>query len=429
MKTHNTFSILFYIKKYKSKNGQAPLYCRITINGERSEIFTDEYIRPKVWDSKKQKVKGVSQEAQDLAQTILDIKTALYKYKDEFEREGKILSALNIKRAYKKLDKKCTGFIEIAQSFYAFIHSEMGQTYEWGTVKNYDTTIKFLKEFILSKYGVADIDIKQIERSFITEFKRMVTSPKRKIICKQNGFAKHYQRIKKIIHWAIENDFLERDPFLGHPEKIKEVTNIFLTEAELEKLKDFNLETDAESRIRDVFIFCCYTGLSFSDMIGLTRNDIHLHIDNRRWILIKRKKSNTDSKIPMLSIASAFLDKYLIGQKETFDGKIFPQVTNQYFNRELKAILLKCGISKHITCHKARHTFGTTICANNNVPIDTCAEILGHKSLRITRRYYQTTPFKIGNDINELEKRLSQIAESNSLKLHDKNEIMVANQL
>ena len=404
-----TFSIIFWIRKSKTNvEGKCPLHCRITINGERAEISLKKFVSSDKWNSKEEEVSGKGTDVKEINDYITKVRHDLNRTHTKMLNDGKIISAKNIRNEYLGVSEKQTGLIEIAQSCLSYVKNEIGKSYAKGTVKNYFTTVKHLEEFVKAKYKSSDIDIRQVKPNFILDFKQYVTRKKEEgQMCHQNGYIKHFQRIKRIINYAIMNEWIDKNPFQKIKEKPIEKEKVYLTKDEILKIESQNLPKDGLGVTRDMFLFCCYTGLSFCDLIDLSRSNISLGIDGRKRIHIKRNKTNIDSIIPVLQQAEQILTQYINLPCEYNSGRIFPSITNQCYNRNLTSILGKCKINKSISSHKARHTFATTICAENGVPIDTTAKMMGHTNLKTTKIYYQTTDERMGRDIDALEEKLN----------------------
>ncbi len=418
MKSNQTFSIIFWMNKSKPNyEGKCPLWCRVTVNGERAEISIKQNIEPELWNSEKGKVKGNGREIETINTYLLKEKNKLNDIYTRMCNEGKLISAYNIKSEYLGNKEQITGLIEIAKSCLAFVENEIGKTYAQGTVKNYYSTVNLLEEFVKTKFGKSDIDIKQIKAGFILDFKLFLTTRIQKRPCHQNGYIKHFQRIKRIISYAIIHEWIDKNPFLQIKEKPIQKEKVYLTEDEMKKIEVLELPKHGLGFSRDIFLFSCYTGLAFCDLMELTTNDITLRMDRRKWIYIKRKKSNVDSLIPVLGKAEQIISNYKDFSPKPESGRIFPAITNQAHNRNLKTIFSFVGINKIISSHKARHTFATTICANNGVPIDTAAKMMGHRDLKTTQIYYQTTPERMSKDIDGLEQKLKNNNKKQKRKL------------
>jgi site-specific recombinase XerD len=158
--------------------------------------------------------------------------------------------------------------------------------------------------------------------------------------------------------------------------------------------------------VRDIFLFCCYTGLAFADVKKLSENDIVFGINGKKWIKTKRQKTNSLSSIPLLEVPVAILEKYRDHAQVKSGKVVLPVLTNQKSNAYLKEIADVCGIKKNLTTHLARHTFATTVTLSKGVPIETVGKMLGHKSLKTTQIYAKVLDEKVGKDMEVLEQKI-----------------------
>jgi integrase len=192
------------------------------------------------------------------------------------------------------------------------------------------------------------------------------------------------KKLKKIVRLCVANDWLEKDPFRSYKITTKETHRNFLLKEELEAIIKKPLSIQRLDQVRDIFLFSCYTGLSYTDVMELGSNDISVGIDGERWIFTKRSKTNTASRIPLLPVPKIILDKYSNHPQVLNTASLLPKLTNQRMNSYLKEITDLCGLNKVLTFHCARHTFATTVTLTNGVPIETVSKMRGHKSIRTT---------------------------------------------
>ena len=175
---------------------------------------------------------------------------------------------------------------------------------------------------------------------------------------------------------------------------------------ELETLRNKVIHINRLDQVRDIFLFSCYTGLSYIDIFFLTRKDISIGIDGEQWILTTRIKTRTDLRIPWLPIPKEILNKYSKEPEIIKYGWLLPKLTNQRLNSYLKEISDLCKFKKELTFHCASHTFATTVTLTNGVPIETVGKMLGHKSLRTTQIYAKILDNKVSTDMQQLKQKL-----------------------
>jgi site-specific recombinase XerD len=161
--------------------------------------------------------------------------------------------------------------------------------------------------------------------------------------------------------------------------------------------------------VRDVFLFCCYTGLAFADVEKLKPSEIGIGVDGTKWIFTNRQKTDTLSRIPLLPIAMDLLEKYKDHPACINSEKVLPVLSNQKYNEYLKEIANICSINKKLTTHTARHTFATTITLSNGVPMESVSKMLGHKNLKTTQHYAKVLDKKISEDMKLLKDKMENV--------------------
>ena len=223
-----------------------------------------------------------------------------------------------------------------------------------------------------------------------------------------NGVMKHLERFKKIINLAIKLEWMNKNPFQQFQLKFDKYDREYLTERELHVLENIHYANERLEKVKDCFIFSCYTGLSFIDVKGLTKKQITLGIDNSYWIFTKREKTDETVKVPILPKAMEILEKYKTNVETDFNEALLPLSSNQKTNSYLKEIAKDCGIEKNLTFHVARHTFATSVMLSNGVPIETVSKLLGHTKLSTTQIYARVVETKISEDISNLLLRFKQ---------------------
>lgn len=280
----------------------------------------------------------------------------------------------------------------------------MKDVLKWGTLKNYHTPANYLEEFLRRKKKTDDIYLKHINYQFITEFETFLRSyrpEKYRKTCGTNGTMKHLERLKKLLNLAIKLEWLEKNPFKSYSFKFEKSDRQFLTERELYILEETIFTSESLERVKDMFLFSCYSGLSYIDLKELTTDKIVKGMDGKGWIYTKREKTQQAVKIPLLQSAKDIMKKY---KEDIFKETqvIFPVISNQKTNKYLKQIMQSIGIRKKITFHSARHTFATVVTLSNGVPIETVSKLLGHTKFSTTQIYARVLESKLSSDISNL---------------------------
>jgi integrase len=291
-----------------------------------------------------------------------------------------------------------------------------------GTMKNYYTTEKYLHKFLKQKLKMDDIYLKQLNYRFICDFEQFLRTNKnnkKQLMLSNNGVMKHLERFKKMINLAFKLEWILKNPFAQFQLKFDKFDRQYLTEREVERIENIYYKNERLERVKDCFIFSCYTGLSYVDVKELTLNQITRGIDNNHWIFTKREKTNETVKIPILPKAMTIIDKYKRDREKKENNPLLPLCSNQKANSYLKEIAKDCGIHKNVTFHVARHTFATTVMLSNGVPIETVSKLLGHTKLTTTQIYARVVESKISEDFQNLlirfetkkQKRIKEVSQ------------------
>jgi site-specific recombinase XerD len=384
------------------------IYVRITVNGKRAEFSTGRKVHPSKWDSAYGKVIGFSQEVRQLNAQMQKIKTDLYRHADKLQDREQPLTAVSLKESYLGLDKSVKMLLEIFQEHNDQVDSLIGKDFAAGTAERYRTAKSHLEEYIRNEYRKKDIPVRQVDHAFITGFEYYL---KTKRNCSHNTAIKYVVNFKKIVRIAYANGWINKDPFANWKVRLKTVEREFLTQEELQQLMDTEFQAERLEHVRDVFVFCCFTGLAYADVKKLTHDDFVIGIDRELWINTKRTKTKTKSNIPVLPTAMMILEKYE-DSPHLIKEKVLPVLTNQKMNAYLKEIADLSGVKKNLTTHLARHTFATTVTLSNGVSIESVSKMLGHKNLRTTQHYAKILNRKVSEDMQLLREKLKSNKES-----------------
>jgi len=279
----------------------------------------------------------------------------------------------------------------------------------WSTIKHYAVTRRYLEKFLREKKKTTDIHIHEIDYRFIIDFETFLRSRKPKGNLKpldNNGVMKHLIRLRKMTTLAFKLQWIAKDPFKNYKFKYKKVETAFLSNAELQAIQQHEFASDSLATIRDYFLFACYTGVSFVDLMNLTEANIVVGEDGEKWLKFFRQKSNEPTNVPILAPALTIIDKYKDHPRSVTQGTVFPTLTNQKTNLHLKEVAKILGIKKTLTFGVARHTFATTITLANNVPIETVSKMMGHTKIATTQIYARVLLKKISEDMYVLREKL-----------------------
>lgn len=279
----------------------------------------------------------------------------------------------------------------------------VGKEFVAGTLCRYRTTYNYVKSFIQWKYGKDDLALHDLNFDFVSDFSFWLKSVKN---CEHNTTVKYITNPKKIVLRCMRRGWLHRDPFLHFKTTRKEVVRVALTQEELDKIRTKPIAIERLSLVRDIFLFSCYTGLAYVDVSNLKRSHIIKGVDGEQWIVTRRQKTGSPTRLPLLPVALQIIRKYRDHAKCVESGQVLPVLTNQKMNSYLKETADICGIMKNLTFHIARHTFATTVTLTNGVPLETESKMLGHSSLKQTQHYAKILDTKISRDMQLLRSKL-----------------------
>ncbi|PCH69195.1 MAG: recombinase [Bacteroidetes bacterium] len=403
-----TFSILFYIKRSKLlKNGDAPVYVRITINGVSDEVSLKRSIEPKLWDTKRNKAKGSSEEARQLNDYLNSVRGQIFYHHQQMQEKGKTITAKLLKNTFLGIGEKQWTLVELFAEHNNEMRNLIGREYAPLTLQRYNAALKHLRIFMKQQYNQDDLPLTEINHKFISGFEFYLKS---KAKCQHNSAMKHVKALKKIIRIALANDYIRKDPFSNYRITQKPVDIGYLTENEIRRLIEREIPIERIAVVRDLFVFQIFSGLAYGDIKNLTADNIDIGIDGLKWIFIKRGKTKNPCRVPLLAPAQEILDKYSNHPFCQTSGKLLPVLSDQKMNAYLKEIADLCGIKKKLHTHLARHTFATTVALSNGVPMETVSHMMGHRKLATTHQVYaRVLDKKISEDMEKVQKWLDAV--------------------
>lgn len=402
MKTQNTFSILIWINASRSKNNEAVLFARITVNQKRVNISLKRKVPVESWDKSKSKIKGNSQEARVINNYIDQTQSALFKAYQELVNERKLITAEAIKARFLGTDQQYYSL----QNIIVYHNTNFAHKLSKATLGLYVTTQTYLMEFVLKEYKTSDIYLRDLNYSFVVQFDNFLRGYKlsrNKKRIGNNTIIKHIQRLRKMVTMAFHMEWIERDPFVKYKPSFIKKEREFLSKEELESIENYSTDIERLDLVKDLFIFSSYTGIAYVDIMKLKKDNVILGIDGNKWIITKRQKTNTPVKVPILDQAQYLIDKYKNNVRAGVTNTLFPSLSNQKLNSYLKEIADACKITKNLTFHMARHTFATTVTLTNGVPIETVSKILGHTKIATTQIYARVIERKVSDDMSALK--------------------------
>lgn len=407
MRTSSTFSVLFWVYGKRAINNKANIYVRLTKNGKRVNISLKKKIDISTWDEKTQRANGTDKDSRILNLYLNEVQSKIYRIYEDFKKEEKLFTSQMVKARFLGEDKKRFSF----QNLIDYYNEKMQHKLHKNTLGQYKTSQRYMLEYILKEYEETDIFLSKLDYGFVIGFedflRAYVPKPGQSKIG-NNTAMKHIKRLRRMVTLAYRMEWLDRDPFVNYKMKIEKKEREFLTSEELQRIEDLNSSIERLVVVKDLFVFSCYTGISYSDIIELTSNNIVNGIDGKPWIMADRVKTGAPFKIPLLCQAQFLIDKYKNHIRTQSSTNLLPKLSNQKLNSYLKEIADLCGIKKNLTFHMARHTFATTVTLSNGVPIETVSKLLGHTKLSTTQIYARVVEKKVSDDMALLSDKIGQ---------------------
>ena len=400
-----TFGLLFYIRRDKTnKRGEAPVFMRLTINGERADASIKRFIEPHAWNSAKGKANEKSRGGKDLNLYLDAISANILRIQRDLELDKKEVSAQIILNRY--LGKEQSDRHTLMEVFRA--HNEKcralsGISLAPATVIRYETTLRLTEEFLQKNYKKEDCYLDEVTNQFIEDFEFFLKTVRR---CCHNTTTKYLLNFKKIIRIALAKGWMKKDPFAQVHFHFEPVEREFLEKQELKAMLNKEITITRLAQVRDIFCFCCLTGLAFTDVQQLKAEHLVADIHSKIWIRKARQKTKNMCNIPLLDEAQKIIDRYKEHPYCQTHGVLLPVCSNQKMNSYLKELADICGIRKNLSTHCARHTFATLTLASG-ATIDNVAKMLGHANVNMTRRYAKVLDSSIMRDMEVVAENMA----------------------
>jgi integrase len=372
-----------------------PIYATITLNGERATFTTGKYIQPAQWDAIKQRARGTSDASQAINNHLLQVRNKIYQKELELMNRGYIINANTLKDAYLERVEAIQGktLCQIFEDYLVDARKAIDIEVKKDTVYSYERTYDLLKDYMKLKFKRTDFALQELNRDFIEKFNLYLRSDLKH---KKNTAVKHLRCLIRVVNVAVANRHLTFDPFLNFKAQREICERVFLTEEELRTLINKDFQIKRLERVRDLFVFCCFTGLSYSDVKTLAPEHFETDSNGRTWIKKKRVKTGVLFRVPLLPIPKLILEKYKGGDK------LLPVVDLSSTDAYLKEIAELCGINKNISSHTARFTFATTVTITNRISLEVVSKMMGHTNTRMTSHYAKIIDKYIGEEMDKL---------------------------
>jgi site-specific recombinase XerD len=404
---HANMQLLFWVNiRRTQKSGNVPIYVRITVDGIRVELSLARALPPEHWDKNTQTVRPKHEEAGNINAYLAMVRGRLMAIYNQTIACNEQVTAAIIRDKY--LGKDPNNQRKTLTEAFEYHNHKMSEMVAIGkiekkTLMRYESTHKKLLYFMKTYKGLNDVPLDKVRLSFITEFEHYLVTREK---LQNNTIHKVIKIVKKIFNMAVSLDWIPSHPLNGFKTTYRNPVRQVLTQEELQILINKEFTIPRLEEVRDVFIFCCFTGFAYSDIYNFQQGEQEKGIDGNVWLCTERQKTGVQERVPLLPIALEILEKYKDHEYCVRYNKLLPVNSNQRYNAYLQEIATLCNINKKLTTHIARHTFATTVTLANGVPIETVSAMLGHTSIKTTQIYAKVLEKKVSEDMGILKNKL-----------------------
>ena len=405
-----TLSIKFYLYLVeKTKKERYGVYARIIYKRGKADISMKMTAKVSDWDFENQLFftsKAVNRYNNN---KLLSAKDEFVKIFDRLKDKGTYFSVQTIRKEFRG-EQNLSASMKFIDYYDSYVNDcrKRPNEYGAGVIGHYQKTRRHLINYMHEK-EVSEILLKELSRNFIVGFEQYLLSVNiegKDHAMNRNTACTYLKKIKAVVNKALQMDLLDKNPFLGFKmPKFKNSKIVYLSSEELEILRTHDLgENKSLQRVRDLFLFSCFTGLRFSDAITLQEDHVKKDKNNILWIRIRQKKTKEVVEIPMINAAVELYNKYKTHREQT--GFVLPQLSHQKVNTHLKVIAGLTGIKKQLVFHSSRHTFATTIALDQGIELKTLSKLLGHTSIRSSEIYAQVSRKKLTDVVATLNEKM-----------------------
>src|SRR3712207_5720478 len=387
MKTEKMKVLLYLKKSGLDKSGKAPIMGRITLGRSVAQFSCKLSCNPDLWNPRESRMDGKSREAVEINGRLESLLLSVQSTYQALLSKGCPFDATDVKEQFQgSVQTRCM-LIERLDILIREKESHIGIDIRKESMAGYHSTRIRLMEFIQKKYKVSDLAFSQLTENFIHEFRQYFLGE-----CgfQESSFYNVATHLKTVCRQAYREGLA--DTLLFDKAKIskgdRKAPKALDREA-LESLKSLrfdDLDEEMETA-RDIFLFACYVGAAYCDLMELSKSHLVRDDEDKIWLKFNRHKTGVLCRIKLLPEAIRLIERFHSDERET----LLPFIGYKTYQTCLKALRLRAGISFPFTTHTARHTFATLITLELGVPIETVSKMLGHSNVSMTERYAKVT--------------------------------------
>lgn len=414
MKVSHHMAILFWLNiSKKADNNTAPIYCRITINGKRGQFSKGIFITKDQWDDKAKSIKGNSEQVRTWNQDLTKTKSDLTSICNRLQYLHDVITPEMIIKEFKGDMPQRKTLMDVFEEHNRLLLERTEareKSLSTKTWQRFEITKGKVKKFLQHRYNLSDKPISEIPKSFGEEFRHFLNTVEK---IGMNTAMKYCKNTKQMLNYALLKEYVTTNPMAMFKCVYKNPKRERLTWSELLSLYNTAMPVDRLEEVKDVYVFSCFTGYAYIDVYKLEPENVMHWIDNSKWLIKDRHKGDHNkSNVPLMEIPLVIIEKYKQHPYCLNYNKLLPVNSNQRYNAYLKEIAAIAGVKKELTTHTARHTFATTVLLDNDCPIESVSEMLGHNSIRTTQIYAKTTDIKISHNMKDVRLRITEKIQS-----------------
>ena len=392
------FKVLLYLKKSGlDKSGKAPIMGRITVNRTMAQFSCKLSCTPGLWNPRESRLNGKGKEAVETNARIEKLLLAVNNAFDTLASRKVDFDATDVKDLFQGSMETQMTLMKMTDVVCDELKARIGIDRAKGTYPGYLYMRRTLGEFIEHQYKVRDLAFGQLTEQFIHDYQEYVTGNKGYAI---DTVRHHLAILKKICRLAYKEGHADRIHFQHFAlPKQSERTPRALSRESFEKIRDVEIPPYRKTHMlaRDLFLFACYTGVSYADVVSITGENLYTDDHGALWLKYRRKKNEHRASVKLLPEALTLLEKYRDDTRET----LFPIIHHPNMKRHMKALAALAGIKDDLCYHQARHSFASLITLEAGVPIETISRMLGHSDISTTQVYARVSPKKLFEDMDK----------------------------
>lgn len=385
-----------------NKLGRVPIMAQWKIGGVQKSLSTKLNVLPERWTF--ERTLGLTKDDKMINAELDRIRMAIMEKFHEMLQRGEIVTAEKLKCAVTGNGHSGhpRSFVEVFDLWLEDYAKSIGITTSKRTFDKYVIVRNRLQLFIQERFNMSDMLLEDVNPKFINDFDTYI---RQNYQVAHNHAMKIRQKLRTIFKMAHDNGWVSKNPFAAVRIQYDPVEREVLTKSELASLMQTDMQIERLERVRDIFVFSCFTGLAHCDVYRLKPENIIVDDNGQPWIKTSRQKTSVSVNVPLLEIPQMIIAKYK--DDKTLKGSLLPVLSNDCTNIYLKEVATLCRIKKKLTFHVARHTFATTVALSNGVPIESVSKMLGHRNIRTTQIYAKVMNDKLSEDMNRLASRIS----------------------